>query len=226
MKNTSSLKREEVQRGIHCLPERRNEGLGFCRAHTALQRHGPAAEQGSPLRRCFPKGHPKTLFSPPYLFKISFLLAQIAQDDSQLPSSPTDRAVRVFRVHVPGGWGTQYLEHPAGPTSGEGPPLTTLHPPSPQHLHPCGTRGKMLWNGATPLLQSYGVKNPSTCWWHRGGLWGRNPLGGSWVCNLLESKSTGVQDGGPGPKDGAGAHSALGTRGGTKKQERDGCLLP
>lgn len=83
MKNTSSLKREEVQCGIHCLPERQSEGLSLCRAHSALQRHGWGCQE-------------KTTLFPSIYFKMSCLLSQIAEDGGRLPSSPIASVVRVY----------------------------------------------------------------------------------------------------------------------------------
>ena len=97
-----------------------------------LPRCGPAVERGSPLGRCLPEGPPQTPFSPPYLLKTSFLLAQIAEDGGQLQSLLTAGVVRVFRVLVPCGWGTQNLGHPAEPTAGEGTPPANPAPTQPE----------------------------------------------------------------------------------------------
>lgn len=96
--------------GFIVSPSAEMKGLA-CAGRTLPSRDTARQRSGAPHRgEAFLKDPPKTPFAPPYLLKISFLLAQIAEDGGQLQRLPT---AGVVRVHVPGGRGTQNLGHPA-----------------------------------------------------------------------------------------------------------------
>lgn len=81
----------------------------------------------------------------------------------------------------------------------------------------------MLWDGVNPSLRSFGVKHPSNCWWHRGGDPGvETPLGAPGFATCSKAGAEGCRMVPLSQRMVLGAHPALGTRGGTEKQDRGG----